>query len=113
MFHRTLTSQELDLVRHMLAGVPDGESIGGDLSSRLVREMNDGGMGSLRFVSDEPAGKAGREIAKATFNDADGTLATVSLFLDRLGHLYELDIWKVDFSPLQRIPSVDLVSISG
>jgi hypothetical protein len=37
---------------------------------------------------------------------------SVALNLDEQGELYELDIWKMDFSPLQRIPPADQIQIS-
>jgi hypothetical protein len=94
---RSLTSEELDLITFILGQ-------GSNLLGRgdLVEEMNDGGMGSLRFV-----GVQGRHLGKcvgsAEFIDADGILASVALNVDQNGELFELDIWKVDFSPLHRI----------
>ncbi len=73
--------------------------------------MDDGGMGSLAFVS-RKGKKYGGILAEAEFHDADGTLVSAALFLDQEGELYELDIWKVDFSPLIRIPSVDKMKIA-
>jgi hypothetical protein len=35
------------------------------------------------------------------FKDIDGTPVSAALNVDQQGNLYELDIWKVDFSPTQ------------
>jgi hypothetical protein len=94
---RSLTAEEHDLIAFILGP-------GSDLSVRgiLVEEMNDGGMGSLLFVGSQDR-SFGRSLGEAEFNDADGTLVSVALNADQHGDLFELDIWKVDFSPLQRI----------
>jgi hypothetical protein len=68
--------------------------------------MSDGGMGSLYFVSgdEEPKNrKFGRRIGEMQFEDTDGIPILVSLNIDEDGNLYELDIWKADFSPVHRL----------
>jgi len=103
---RELTSTELQLVRFLLSGKSDARSV-----SEPVQEMNDGGMGSLLFNG--PSGRRyGSTLAEAEFHDADGTVVLVALNLDTNGELFELDIWKVDFSPLIRIPSPDQITIT-
>jgi hypothetical protein len=73
----------------------------------LVEPMADGGMGSLRFQSlfnahsDRALGEA---IVQGEFNDCDGIPVSFTINVDRDGMLYELDLWRVDFNPLQRIP---------
>ena len=72
-----------------------------------VESMNDGGMGSLMLFPDgRPAGKRmlGGVASELEFKDEDGTDVLVSLNLDKEGKLFEVDSWKVDFSPLIRIP---------
>ena len=72
--------------------------------------MNDGGMGSLEFESCKPSRKA-HELVEAQFEDIDGTLVSVSVNVDQDGDLFELDFWKVDFSPLLRFPAASAVVI--
>jgi hypothetical protein len=67
-------------------------------------------MGSLRFSGPEQR-RYGSTLAEAEFKDADGTLVSVALMLDKAGDLFELDIWKVDCSPLVRIPPVEQITI--
>ena len=75
-----------------------------------VEAMNDGGMGSLLLF---PEGRAvekrvfGGVASKIEFKDEDGTAVLVSLNLDKDGKLLEVDIWKVDFTPLIRIPPLE------
>jgi hypothetical protein len=45
-----------------------------------------------------------KQISEYEFLDVDGTLVSAALYIDEINNeLYELDIWKVDFSPLIRI----------
>ncbi len=79
-----------------------------DINSLKVMEMNDGGMGSLYFVSDKKLRNErlfGGTIAEKVFYDTDGVMLSITLNVDKEGILYELDIWKVDFSPLNEIPN--------
>ncbi len=73
--------------------------------------MNDGGMGSVRFVGGADR-QFGGVIAEGNFRDEDGTQVTVAINVDQHGELYEIDIWKVDFSPVKRIPPVEQIQIA-
>ena len=68
-----------------------------------VVDLQDGGMGSIRFLR---TGDRRRSFAvsEADYDDADGVLVRIELNADGSGELFELDLWKVDFSPLQRFP---------
>jgi hypothetical protein len=70
-----------------------------------VQEMNDGRMGSLRLSmgADEPARVFGRRAADYEFADTDGVKVIASLILDQSGAPFELDVWKVDFTPTARL----------
>ena len=63
-------------------------------------------MGSLRFISKTATAeqKFGRRAAECFFNDLDDVLVIATLNLDQDGELFELDVWKVDFSPLLSWP---------
>jgi hypothetical protein len=74
------------------------------LDDALVSEMQDGGMQSIRFVGGKNRRRAG-SIAEARCLDDDGVMVRVELNVDEAGCLFELDFWKVDFSPLRRYPS--------
>jgi hypothetical protein len=69
----------------------------------LVRDLDDGGMGSLSFVLPSTVGKAqifGSDAAEIRFLDEDDVVVYARINLDQDGELYELDVWKTDFSPL-------------
>ncbi|PWC42366.1 hypothetical protein TSO221_21870 [Azospirillum sp. TSO22-1] len=89
----------------MIRGKQGYDKLIDDLANCVVEEMNDGGMGSLSFVNETtPHLRFGQEIGEADFDDADGVLVSVTLNLDQNGDLFELDVWKVDNSPLKRFP---------
>jgi len=76
----------------------------------MVRSMCDGNMGSLRLVvraeDDRNDRRFGRQVSECQFHDADGVLVIASLYMDERDAPYELDMWKVDFSPLLNLPMV-------
>ena len=78
-----------------------------DIASIKARPMTDGGMGSLRLFENEEqqvSREFGSKAAELVFWDADGIPVTAALHLDREDRLFELDIFKADFSPLICIP---------
>jgi len=76
-------------------------------TSLLVQPMKDDGMGSLYLFPDGIEAKNrlfGECVSECQFRDEDDIDVIASLNVDQNGKLYELDIWKTDFSPLIRIP---------
>jgi hypothetical protein len=72
----------------------------------MVQPMSDGGMGSLTLFpngTDEKDRKFGKSISEHEFYDSDSVMVSVALYVDTNDQLYELDMWKVDFSPLMEI----------
>lgn len=61
--------------------------------------MNDGGMGSLLFESSSTNRRYGADIAQIQLQDEDGIPVVITLVIDQFNQLFELDVWKVDFSP--------------
>jgi hypothetical protein len=75
-----------------------------------VRQMNDGGMGGLVIFLDKEIEQNrlfGEQISEYQFMDKDGVDVIVSLNIDKSGDLFELDIWKTDFSRLIKFPAID------
>jgi hypothetical protein len=83
------------------------------LSKVNVSDMNDGGMGSILFSSQnsEEDRALGETVITAIFKDADGVEVSISLNIDIFGELYELDVWKTNYSPLISWPDVCELSI--
>lgn len=75
----------------------------------LVRPMEDGEMGSLYLF---PNGKIienrilGEQVSEFQFTDIDNVEVIASLNIDDNGELFELDMWKTDFSKLSRFPDI-------
>lgn len=103
---RPLHPNERELVRTMLNGNPDQSALTLSLDACLVEEMQDGGMGSIRFAGRNQRKRVfGNALAGAEYSDDDGVLVSIAINADDCGELYELDFWKVDFSPLRRYPT--------
>ena len=74
----------------------------------LVASLEDGGMGSLALFPCDTLNKVrhfGSQVSECQFRDTDGVSVVASLYLDEDDKLYELDMWKVDFSKLIKIPT--------
>lgn len=94
---RKLSEAERGLVSFLL---------GKEIPDTLEADSMPEGMGSLRFVGWSER-KFGSCVGETTFTDSDGVLVVVGLNLDQAGELFELDMWKVDFSPVKRIPPLE------
>ncbi len=101
---RMLRTDESDLIRALLGKVYPQEEIERTLADCRVVDMQDGGMGSIRFMGTEPR-SFGRVLVEAQYLDSDGVLVSITVNADNHGRLFELDFWKVDFSPLRRYPT--------
>ncbi len=66
-------------------------------------DMRDGNMGSICFAGDERR-IFGKALAEAHYTDEDGVCVSIAINTDDKGDLFEVDFWKVDFSPLKRYP---------
>lgn len=109
---RPLREKELEMIEKLLTGSPHETKARAQLHEARVQDMSDGGMGSIRFMQGPPENRAfGEEIAEGLFHDADGTPVSVALNVDQLEDLFELDLWKVDFSPLIHYPDANDVEI--
>ena len=97
---------EREVVKRMLAGKSVTTISEVELASALVVDLEDDGMGSIRFLSSSPSDRHfGKAIAQAEYVDDDGVLVSIVINVDQGNEIYEVDFWKVDFSPLKRYPS--------
>jgi hypothetical protein len=107
---RSLRSEESELLQALLNMVPDTERPAVP-DCMVAIDLSDGGMGSVRLTDgSDRVRRLGRELVKAKYTDEDGVRVSISVNLDEEGDLFEIDIWKVDFSPLLRFPSADRVA---
>lgn len=102
---RQLKDNERALLTKLILSKPDSIHLLASLNNAIVEEMNDGGMGSLRFfIPGTKSRRFSKQLLEKEFVDTDGVPIMVAINLDEQGLLYELDIWKVDFSSLKRFP---------
>src|SRR5439155_24960899 len=88
---RKLRKEEVDLIAAMVRNSPEAKKILRSLSRRLVKEMKDGGMGSLRFKDvDNGERSFSKKMAEAEFADEDGIPVSVVVNIDNNGDLLEL-----------------------
>ena len=106
---RKLTSQEKKIIIKLLqANKSKLEEFTQHIDNYFVENMNDGGMGSIRFIRNSQQKRIlGEVIAEEEFIDEDQIPVLISLNLDSEGEFFELDIWKVDFSPVKNILGID------
>lgn len=105
--YRLPTSGEKRLIRALMERSRCPSAFLEHLDALLVKNMDDGGMGSLRVLL--PARSASSEVMKSQaaelqFTDADGEVVIASLHVNEDGLPLEIDVWKPAFSPLVRIP---------
>lgn len=99
---RLLNPAEKNLILCLLNEIADNElksklTIG--LDTVMVYDMNGGSMGSIHFISANDGKRRMKTcIAEKIFMDADEIPIMVYLDLDENNELFELDIWKGDFS---------------
>ena len=98
MPYRKLRSDEIALIQTLLAfGQRDDLAAG--LGNAEVQTIPGEEAGGLVFAPvGRDARKFGDVLATAEAEDSDGALITFALNLDGSGALYELDVWKDDFS---------------
>lgn len=101
---RKLRKPEVDLITFLLKGNSKANHFIDGLPNVLVEKMKDGGMGSLRFVSAKENRLFGEEVAEISLQDIDGMPVFISINLDQDGDIFELDVFKGDFSPLKQFP---------
>ena len=98
---RHLLTNEIPLVEFLfeLAAIPL------EVGSLKVQPMADGGMGSLSISPLDPGRRFGSQVAECHFYDEDGIPVSVTLNVDQNGAPFEIDVWRVDFSPTVAWPS--------
>ncbi|MEV7607834.1 hypothetical protein AB0N65_20585 [Paenarthrobacter sp. NPDC089322] len=104
MAFRSLLPGEVLIMRTLLDRVGEPKWRALDVDALRVNDMDDGGMGSLQFESTKPDRSYGRTLSEGWFNDEDGFPVLVAINLDKENEIFELDSWKVDFSPRRRMP---------
>ncbi|MCB0541115.1 MAG: hypothetical protein KDE33_26650 [Bacteroidetes bacterium] len=103
---REISESELQLVCYLLEKAGKQCHI-----PKMVRPLKDDGMGSISFDLNGLK-KRDTQIIGGSFNDSDGVLVDFELTADENNELFELDLWKVDFSRLLRYPQLNEIKIT-
>lgn len=103
---RKMNKKEISLVSYLISLNHEKKYLINNIAEMNVEDSPDGGMGSLIFSSNKKDRKLGSDLSSFEFNDLDGVKVIVNLVLDNYGDLYELDIWKTDFSSLISLPDI-------
>jgi hypothetical protein len=103
---RKLNSEEINFISILIKKSTKENLKIIDLEKLYVSELEDGGMGSLRFLSNinNENRTMKSELIECFFNDLDGVKVSATINIDNYGELFELDIWKVNFNKLIRLP---------
>lgn len=96
---RPIKQEERDLIEYLLSMLPEGSNL--HQIPAEVTELNDGGMGSLQLSRN---GTLHRDLIQMQYCDSDGQPVLITLTENQASELFDLDIWKVDFSPLKVYP---------
>lgn len=108
--YRYLRDEEKNLLSSLLSTRNDFSLIEQQIAHGRVCDLCDGGMKSVQFWAPEKR-SFGATLLEAEYLDADGVLLSIAINADSQGSLYEVDFWKVDFSPLKLYPQPKFVRI--
>ena len=101
-----LRAEELELLRAILGKHSAAKSLLSAIERVRVRDLSDGGMGSIELGEGSAnARRMSACVAEADYVDSDGVSVSIAINVDQNGHLFEVDMWKVDFSPLIQYPN--------
>jgi hypothetical protein len=81
---RFLRPEEAVLIRALLVGVYPAEALEDALRDSRVTDMQDGGMGSIRFLGSGPK-SFGMALVEAQYLDSDGVLVSITVNGDKQG----------------------------
>lgn len=101
---RKLREDEIRLISRLQNAALGRSAVVERLDELLVRDQDDGGMGSVIVRRGGLPTRFGAKISELTFVDEDGVSVSASLNVDTEGRIYELDIFKSDFSARGQIP---------
>lgn len=104
---RKINENEMYLLKKLVSMAQEVVVSEKEYNDLRVESLDDGGMGSIRFCSIDNNLKRvfGKRVAELSFTDSDGVEVIASLNLDNNGNIFEIDIWKTDFSKLKTYSS--------
>jgi hypothetical protein len=99
---REIRQEEKDLITHLIKQLPANSSQ--YHIPLIVIELQDGGMGSIQLTD---KGRHQKDLIQMQYVDTDGQKVIITLTENQAGELFDLDLWKVDFTPLKQFPTVE------
>ncbi len=109
---RLLNKREELLILFLLSKFDGFDEFKKNISTCVVQDMSDGGMGSIRFWHEEKR-EFSSILIECECTDEDGVCIVISLNLDRNGDLFEMDLWKTNFLPLNAYPDIKNVKFKN
>jgi hypothetical protein len=103
---RPIKPEERELISHLLRLVQ------GEERYKIPDEVENLGEGGLGGIQLSGKGDPAADLVEATYFDEDRRKVLITLTVNEHGELYDLDIWKMDFSPLRRYPTPDKVTLA-
>jgi hypothetical protein len=100
---RPIKPEERALIQHLLGFLKDGQRYS------IPEEVEALGDGAIQLSS---RGEHTADLVEADYKDADGRDVYITLSINQFDELYDLDLWKVDFNPLQQYPEPGKVTQS-
>lgn len=101
---RKLTQQEIYIIKELIDQSNLSISLPKHLNQLYCEDMDDGGMGSIRILYERADSdillKAGD--VQINYKDIDNTPVNITFLIDENFNFMELDVFKVDFSSLQK-----------
>ena len=104
---RPIRQEERALIEHLLGLLKPGHRY---KIPEEVENLGDGGTGSIQLSS---RGEHAADLVEADYKDADGRDVLITLSANQYDELYDLDMWKTDFSSLQHYPEPGKVKRSA
>ncbi|TCJ18791.1 hypothetical protein EPD60_03255 [Flaviaesturariibacter flavus] len=93
---RPIKEEERALIAYLLTKVKDGQRYA------IPDDVESLGEAGIQFTQ---KGEHAADLVEAEYTDSDGRAVFITLTANDAGALYELDLWKVDFSRLQSYPT--------
>jgi hypothetical protein len=103
---RPIRPEERALIKHLLSFLERGDRY---KIPEQVENLTEAGMGGIQLSQ---RGEHTADIVEADYKDTDGREVLITLTTNQYDELYDLDLWKTDFNPLQRYPEPDKVKVS-
>ena len=105
--NRNLTKEEVDLIEYLAAQADYSLCSGWNkvMCAYPITEEKIGPIALLANKNQEYVQHESFDIASCRFIDADKVEVVAYLLVDKDNLMYELDLWKVDNTPIKRIPS--------